>query len=194
MKLSNIQKITILFFIIGLLIIIILYYNLNETEKNIINFISIFGTFLSFFGIVFAFLQLESLKEINTNTNTEVKNSINRINDILSISELSKGIKVIQEIQTSIHNKKYELSLIRMKDLKYILIQTKHNSKLIELTKKDEYEDSIINLSIDINNVSDSLLKPNKAINYSKVNSNLEDLSTKISELENKLKFTENER
>ena len=154
MNLSNIQKIAIIFFIIGLLIIIILYYNLNEAEKNIINFISIFGTFLSFFGIVFAFLQLENLKEINTNTNTEVKNSINRINDILSISELSKGIKVIQEIQTSIHNKKYELSLIRMKDLKYILIQTKHNSKLIELTNKDEYEDSIINLNDLVRNIS----------------------------------------
>lgn len=191
MKLSNIQKITITFFIIGLLIIVILYYNLNETEKNIVNFVSIFGTFLSFFGIVFAFLQLENLKEINNNTNTEVKKSISRVNDILSISELSKGVKIIQEIQASIHNKKYELSLIRMKDLKHILIQTKHNSKLIELTKNIEYEDSIMNLSIDINNVSDSLLKSNKTVNYSKVNSNLEGLSTKISELENKLKFIE---
>ena len=136
MKLSNIQKVTILFFIIGLLVIIILYYNLNETQKNTVNFISIFGTFLSFFGIVFAFLQLENLKEINNNTNIEVKKSLNRVNDILSISELSKGVKIIQEIQTSIHNEKYELSLIRMKDLKYILIQTKHNPKLIELTKK----------------------------------------------------------
>ncbi|MCD8413700.1 hypothetical protein [Tenacibaculum finnmarkense] len=191
MKLSNIQKIAVICFIIGLLIIIILYNNLNETDKNTVNFISIFGTFLSFFGIVFAFLQLESIKEINTNTHKEVKASISRINDILSISELSKGVKIIQEIQTSIQNKKYELSLIRMKDLKYILIQTKHNSKLIEYTKKEEYENSIINLSIDINNVSDSILKPNKTVNYSKVNSNLEGLSTKISELENKLKFIE---
>lgn len=191
MKLSNIQKVTILFFIIGLLVIIILYYNLNETQKNTVNFISIFGTFLSFFGIVFAFLQLENLKEINNNTNIEVKKSLNRVNDILSISELSKGVKIIQEIQTSIHNEKYELSLIRMKDLKYILIQTKHNPKLIELTKKNEYEDSIIDLSIDINNISDSLLKTKKTVNYLKVNSNLEGLSTKISELENKLKFKE---
>ena len=61
----------------------------------------------------------------------------------------------------------------------------------MNLRKKNEYEDSIIDLSIDINNISDSLLKTKKTVNYLKVNSNLEGLSTKISELENKLKFKE---
>jgi hypothetical protein len=189
MNASNIKNLTLVIFAIGFLIIVIFYYNLSSVHKNIINFISLFGTFLSLFGIIFAFLQLESLKQINKNTQTQVNLSIEKINDILSISELSKSIKVIQEIQNYLHNQKSELSLVRLKDLKQILIQIKHNNNLTEFTNQEDYEKFIVNLSIDINNISDSILKPSRSVNFSKINSNLEELSTRLSEFENKLKF-----
>lgn len=191
MKLDNIRNYTILLFVIGLLIIIIIYYNLQATDKNIINFISLFGTYLSVFGLILAFLQLESIKKINEKTQTEVQISLQRVNDVLAISEISKSIKIIQEIQSYLHSQKSELSLIRMKDLKQILIQVKHNNNLLEFTNHSDYEKSIVDLSIDINNISDSIFKPNRAVNYSKINSNLEELSTTLSNFENKLKFNQ---
>lgn len=192
MNLSNIKNFTIFSFIISFLVIVIFYYNLNDKDKNIINFISLFGTFLSVFGLVLAYLQLESIKQINQKTQEEVKNSMERINDILSVSELSKSIKIIQEIQNYLHNQKSELSLIRMKDLKQVLIQVKHNNNLTEFTSREDYEKSIVDLSIDINNISDCIFKPNRIVNFSKINSNLEELSTRLSDFENKLKFNQN--
>ncbi len=193
MNLKNFKNSTILFFSVGLLIIVILYYNLPSDVRNIINFISIFGTFFSLFGIILAFLQLESIKQINTKTNKDVKISLNKINDVLSISEISKAIKIIQEIQSYLHYQKSELCLLRMKDLKQILIQIKHNNYLNDFTNNEDYEKYIVDLSIDINNISDNIFKPNRPVNFSKINSNLEDVSTKLSDFENKLKFSENE-
>lgn len=189
MKLSNRQIFTILIFIVGFLGLIIYYQNLPENERIALNLISIFGTYLSLFGIIMSFFQIYDLKEINDQTQKEVNISLAKINNILSISELSKSLKIIDEIQNSLRAKKNEISLIRMKDLKYILIQIKHNKELKIHTTNEEYTQLLVDLSIDISNLSDNILKPNKSVNITRVNSNLENIATKLSELENQLKF-----
>lgn len=189
MKLSNVQIITILIFIIGFLGLFFYYNSLDKTLKNSLNLVSIFGTYLSLFGIIMSFIQIYDLKAINDKTQKEINESLKKINNILSVSELSKSLKIVDEIQNSLRANKNELALIRMKDLKYILIQIKHNKTLERYTSNDEYSDLLVDLSIDISNLSDNIFKPHKNINVTKVNLNLEKISTKFSELENKLKF-----
>lgn len=189
MKLSSSQTYSILIFIAGVFIIGIIYINLNNDLKNIVNFFTLFGTFVSVYGIILAYLQLRNLNEINSETKAAVENSILKINQILSVSELSRAIKIIQEIQTSIQHKKNELCLLRLKDLKTILIQIKFNKDLEEYTNTEIYNNNITDLSIDINNISDLLIKNKLGVDFSKINSNLESLSTTLSEFENKLKF-----
>jgi len=189
MKLSKVQIYTILIFIIGFLGLYIYYNSLDKTFKNSLNLISIFGSYLSLFGIIMSFYQIYDLKAINDKTQKEVNLSLIKINNILSVSELSKSLKIVDEIQNSLRVNKNELALIRMKDLKYILIQVKHNKDLEKYTNNEEYSNLLVDLSIDISNLSDNIFKPQKTINITKVNSNLENISTKFSELENKLKF-----
>ena len=189
MNFSKRQWFTIFIFLIGFLGLYIYYQNLEPQFKNSLNLISIFGSYLSLFGIIMSFHQIYDLKQINDQTQKEVKLSLTKINNFLSISELSKSLKIIDEIQSSLRSNKNEIALIRMKDLKYILIQTKHNKDLHIYTKSEDYTKLIVDLSIDISNLSDNILKPQKTINITKVNSNLENIATNISELENKLKF-----
>ncbi|CCG53697.1 Probable transmembrane protein of unknown function [Flavobacterium indicum GPTSA100-9 = DSM 17447] len=190
MKLTENQKKTILYFIIGTVIIVSLFmFSLEDKDKTIVNFFTLFGTFASIFGLWIAYIQIISLKLTNEQTKIAVENSLNKINQLLSISELSKAIKIIQEIQTSNINGKHEVALIRMKDLKSILIQIKYNSELNIYTETNIYNQNITDISIDINNLNDFLIGRKKGLNFSKLNSNLEELSTTITEFENKLKF-----
>lgn len=189
MKLTDSQKKTILYFVLGTIIIIILFFYLDKCDRTIVNFFTLFGTFASIFGLWIAYIQIISLKLTNEKTKTAVENSLNKINQMLSVSELSKAIKIIQEIQTSNINGKHEVSLIRMKDLKSILIQIKYNSELNIYTETSIYNQNITDISIDINNLNDLLIGKKKGLNFSKLNSNLEELSTTITEFENKLKF-----
>lgn len=180
---------TLFFFIIGTIIVLFIFFKLDSEDVTIVNFFTIFGTYISIFGLWIAYKQLIDLKTVNSETKKAVDLSLNRINQVLSISELSKANKIIQEIQTSNLNEKYELSLLRMKDLKHILIQIKSNSELNIYTETNTYNNNITDLSIDINNLNDFILGVKKGVNFSKLNSNLEQLSTIISEFENKLKF-----
>lgn len=193
MNLSNKQKNTIGIFIIGNFLITVLYYNLNPNLKNVVNFFTLYGTFTSIFGILIAYIQIQNLNEISKQTKESVDKSLTRITQVLSVSEISRANKIIQEIQTSIIHTKYEISLIRMKDLKQILIQIKYNSELNSYTNTSTYNQNITDISIDINNINDLILGNKKSVNFSKVSSNLENLATILSDFENKLKFEKND-
>lgn len=189
MKLSKNQIKAIVVFLIGTIIISIIYYSLKSELRNIVNFFTLYGTFGSLFGLFLAYLQIQSIRQTSQQTKEAVDKSLVRINQVLSVSELSRANKVIQEIQSSILNSKNELALLRMKDLKQILIQVKYNSDLLEYTNNGSYNQNITDLSIDINNVNDFVLGNKKGVNFSRVNQNLENFSTILSEFENKLKF-----
>ncbi|NVM61746.1 hypothetical protein FHW88_000022 [Mucilaginibacter sp. SG538B] len=175
--------------IIGSVIVYIIYYNLKDELKNIVNFFTLYGTFGSLYGLCLAYLQIQSIKETSEKTRLAVDSSLVRINQVLSISEIARSLKIIQEIQTSILHDKSELALLRMKDLKQILIQVKYNGDLQDYTNSGAYNQHITDISIDINNINDSLLKKKTGVNFSKVNQNLEQLATVLTEFENKLKF-----
>jgi hypothetical protein len=189
MNLSNSQRKTILVFVLGTIAVLVLFYFLDSKDKTLVNFFTLFGTFASLFGLWLAYMQILSLKISNDATKIAVNKSLNRINQVLSVSELSKANKIIQEIQSSNINNKHELSLLRMKDLKHILIQIKFNTELNIYTETNTYNTNITDLSIDISNLNDFILGTKKGVNFSKLNSNLEKLSTTLSEFENKLKF-----
>ncbi|WP_449438810.1 hypothetical protein [Pedobacter steynii] len=156
-KLSKGRILAILTFIWGNIIMGALYFFLDEKDKTIINFISLFGTFLSVYGLAFAYFQIMSIHATGLQIKSEIERSMLRINQVLSISELSKAGKIIHEIQTYIINQKYEVSLIRMKDLKSILIQIKYNEELSEYTSQGIYNQNITDLGSDINNINDLL-------------------------------------
>jgi hypothetical protein len=188
-KLSDNKIIAIIVFIIGTIIVSTFYYSLNPELKNVVNFFTIFGTFATLFGLLLAYLQIQSIKQTSKQTNAAIEKSLVRINQILSISEISKASKIIQEIQTSVNQSKNEMALLRMRDLKQILIQVKYNPDLLEYTNNGTYNKNITDLSIDINNMNDLILGNKMNVSLSKINQNLECLATILSEFENKLKF-----
>lgn len=192
--LLNKNQVKALFGLIGVtLISYVIYRNLDKELRNVINFLSLFGTGASLYGIWLAFLSIQSIKETTESTNIAIKTSLIRVNQLLSVSDISKAAKIVQEIQTSLLSEKLEVALIRMKDLKHILIQIKYNQNLEEFTSKALYQENIKTISIDINNLSDFLLRKKTGVNFSKINQNLEEFSTVLVDFENKLKFLDND-
>ncbi len=190
MQSNKYRNIAIIFFVLGTIIIgTVFFFFLPEKDKSIVNSFTLFGTFLSLYGIAIAYLQILSLNKINSETKFAVEKSLLRINQILSVSELSKANKIIQEIQMFLNHKKSESALIRMKDLKGILIQVKYNEDLVEYTDNKIYNQNITDLASDINNLNDFITGKKTGINFSKLNSNLEGLATTLTDFESKLKF-----
>lgn len=189
MKLSKDRNIVIIISVIGTLITSYAFYCLEDKDKTVVNAFTLFGTCFSLFGLAFAYIQIQSINQTSQQTKLAVEKSLLRINQVLSISELSKANKTIQEIQASLRQQKYEIALIRMKDLKSILIQVKYNEDLSEYTQNALYNKNISDLGLDISNLHDSISGSKKGINFSRLNQNLENLATTLTEFENKLKY-----
>jgi len=179
----------IIIFIGGTLIVGGTFYLIPDKDQTVVNGFTLFGTFLSLFGLLFAYLQIQNIKTTSQQTKLAIENSMLRINQVLSISELSKAIKIIQEIQSFIIQEKHEIALMRMKDLKFILIQVKYNEDLAKYTNDSIYNKTITDLGSDITNLNDLIIGHKKGLNFSSLNKNLENIATTITDLENKLKY-----
>lgn len=187
------RKRVIILFIFGTLIMGIIFYWLPESDKSIANAFTLFGTFFSLFGLAIAYIQIQSINTTSKQTKIAVDKSLLRINQVLSVSELSKANKTIQEIQSFLLHQKHEIALMRMKDLKSILIQVKYNEDLAEYTNNGIYNQNITDLGSDINNLHDLIIGNKKGVNFSRLNQNLENLATTLTEFENKLKYKEHD-
>jgi len=178
----------IFFLIVGLLIIIIIFFQLNDANRNLWNFISLVANFLSLYGLLLAYYQILSLRELSEKTQEAVKISSHRLKKVLSISELSKSKKIIEEIQIFLHGENLYGALLRMKDLKEILIQNKYIKDLEPFTSIKQYKTLLINTGIDIDNISDSLINDKEKLDKSNIIKNLEITKSKLIEFENELK------
>lgn len=191
MEFSKYRIKAISIFIAGTILIGLVFIILPKKDKTVVNAFTLFGTFLSIFGLAIAYIQIQSINKTSAQIKLAVEKSLLRINQVLSISELSKAVKIIQEIQTFIQHQKHEIALLRMKDLKAILIQVKYNEDLAEYTDNGIYNQNITDLGSDINNLHDLITGNKKGLNFSRLNQNLESLSTTLTDFENKLKYKE---
>ena len=182
-------------FIIGLLLVSLLYFVFFEqNDRNIINGITVFGTYLSLFGIIISYLQIKSVSSINLETKLVIEKSLQRMNQLALVADLSKATMMIREIQEQFEHANYRIALARMKDLKVILIQTKHSEIAILKTGLISFNKELEELFIDIINLNDYISgTKKKQPNTSKINKNLEILSTTLTEIESKLKNIKND-
>jgi hypothetical protein len=147
------------------------------------------GTYSSVYGIIVAYVQILSVKETTENTEQRVEDANKRVMKMLSISDISKAIKTVHEIQNYLISNKDESSIIRLKDLKSILIQLKYNSEIGELTDSNDFTDSLATISIHMENLNYNLIGTKTGLNKGKIISDLEIIENQLNEFEGLLKF-----
>jgi len=177
--------------IIALVIILTIIYKQNKLD--LIIFVGVFGSIASIAGISISYLQILSVKEISESTKRAIDSSLNEMIKSFSISDLSRTIKLIQEIQNFIRTDKIESSLLRMNDLKSVLIQIRHVSFLDGKYLREDYQKISVDLNIDISNINLQLLNKKTGVNYHTICMNLENVVTFFTDLENKLKYNRDE-
>ncbi len=184
------KRSTKILLIILTLIIIIIFFCLPNKEKTVVNGFTVFGTYFSLLGLLIAYIQIRSIKKTSEATKTAVNESLLEMSRVLSVSDITKSVRTIREIQSFFPQHKYEIALMRMKDLKSLVIQFKYNEELTENTQKNNYKQRIRNLGLDINNLHELICKniEPESVNIPKINQNLENFATTLTEFENILK------
>jgi len=183
------RRSTVIAFIVGLSIVVIFFFKIIAIgEQTIINFLSVLGTYVSIFGLVVAYIQISSVKRIAKLTEEKVQETKEKMNLILSVSDISKAIKVAEEAQIFLKHESYQSAFLRLKDLKSVIIQASMIPTLNQFSSTDDYLGLKSKLFDDINNLSDFISGHKKKINFSIINSDLEQISSILIEFENHLK------
>ncbi len=152
--------------------------------------IGVIGTLITTFGFILTIVQLKSVKEVALETKKEVslavKQAQDRVKEVLSISELTNAIKIIDEIEIYIHSNKYEIAALRLKEIYKITLSIEARKNLDKIYDK-KISFVLRNMSLDINNLTDNIDTPSN-IEKSKISPNLRDASTILYQVENYLK------
>jgi len=151
------RVITLIAAIIFLSLLVLTLFQVEHLDEKWFRVFSIFGILASALGLFIVVIQIFALKSISQFTRETAENTRNRIISFLHASDISKSIKIIQEIQIYNRIKKFEISILRMQELKYSLVQIKNNSKFEEMIKVTDFSNHITDLSININSVEKEL-------------------------------------
>lgn len=105
----------------------------------------------------------------------------------LTIVEVANHLAIIEQIQNAIRYNKFELALKIMRDLRTSIIQIREAPLLLDTSHYITLSNLIQQLVNDINNVHETLNKPEK-LNKEIVIKHFDDLSTQLAEIQAKFK------
>jgi hypothetical protein len=128
---SNLNKILLLISSLALIgLFWIIYARINEIQPTYLQYFSLIGSLASFFGLIVLFIQVASLQTITSITRNTAQQTRNDLTRLMFASDLSRLVKIVHEIQIYNRLSKFELSIIRMQELKAGLINVKSNMLL----------------------------------------------------------------
>ena len=169
-------------------------FNLDETQKSQLNYltiigtaISIIGSFASIVGLIIAYFQIISIKKTTEETKIKVDNSLRKMNEVLMVSELSKSVQVLREIQSYLSEKRIDFAQMRMKDLKPALIQVKYNKKLQGLVSENNFNDLIQDFGLNLETINAHVAGSKKGFSIHVIDKNMENLATTLIHFEKEI-------
>ncbi len=185
---TEVKRNTLIITVFGIVGIILAIYFFKDSDKTLPNYATVIGTICSLIGLAIAYINIIALKKESIAMANKISSTLQKVNQLNSLSEISKAIKTNQEIQQFIRDNKIELAHLRTLDLKYMLLHFNNDQQLNELTNNDNYIQLVIDFGIDLNSINDNLINPKRRVDYFKIVKNLEELSTYLTKFELKLK------
>lgn len=161
---------------------------LQREEQTLPNYVTIIGSALSLIGLIFAFFQIRSVEEISRHTRDEVKLSLKRFNQVLSVADISRCIKIVEETQRFIDQGEYKLAQLRMRDIKKVLIQLESITDLESRIEKLQYQNIRETFILNLRYLN-AYIDHNDEVEFKRIIDDLEDVSTLLNNYESRLKL-----
>ncbi len=184
------NALTTLIIVTGLPVTIVIgLYSHNQGDTPL-GVLSAAGSVASLVALAAAIVQLVSIKRLSQATHQAIQDTRRKMTHSLTIIELAKAIKIIEQVQAYITSSNYELARLRLQDLHNMLIQFRQSGDVSEAVDRHKYDTLLTDLSIDMLN----LYQPKsdlKAVKSRLVNEHLMAAAGLLSDIESRLRFKE---
>jgi len=160
----------------------------NNAQQDSIS--SLIGTIITILGFWLTVSQLKTVEQIATDTQTKVDEAVglvkNRIKEILSVSECVAAQQTVNEIEKYISERKFELAVLKLKDIHKSLIGIYRDNDLKNRTSVT-LTLLVKNIGLDITNLYTNISTPDQ-VDVNDIFPHLRDASVVFIEIENYLK------
>jgi hypothetical protein len=158
-------------------------------DTNTINFISISGTLASITGLIFVLIQTSHAIKLSQATKEAAENSRNKIISLFNTIDIAKLQKTIHEVQQYNRSKKFQLSILRMQEVREGLQNIRCNTNLTSILPVQKINKLVSMMSVDISSIEKQLLTEDLTIDISKLNNNLDSILNEINTLNSEIKY-----
>lgn len=163
------------------------YYKGFQHPLDLLN---ITGAIASTFGLFIVFLQVSALRSSSEAAYQAAQTTRDEIMAFLSVLDIVRTVKLVQEIQAFNRAEKHEIAILRMQDLKYVLRDIINNPRLNGIVERQRYRVHIKDISIQIGSLEKEIHHRSKNFNIAKMNSvfevtlnDLMDLDTRVKQI-----------
>lgn len=116
-----------------------------------IDYVSLISAIVSVAGFALTLWQLCGLKKKITTAADDAKK---RYREVLDLSQISKTIKLIEQIQTNANNRKWDLILSQMQELHSVLIQISSKEDLRKFVR-DDFDLCLMTMPSNMNKINE---------------------------------------
>ena len=187
----NINRITLLLAIAAILACAVLWIKLARDGKPLTETISAVGSVASVIALIIAIVQIIAVKKTAVATQQAVEQTKNQLLLNTSISDLSKAIKLTEQIQTYLGSTKFEIAHLKLQELRILLVQFKGSALFVNQTDPVRYSSLLKEIGIHIINLYNAVFRA-KVIQIASVNKTLENVIETLVAVEQKLTLMEN--
>ena len=159
--------------------------------KPLSEIISAVGSVASVVALVIAIAQIIAVKKTAVATQRAVEQTKNQLLLNTSISDLSKAIKLTEQIQTYLGSTKFEIAHLKLQELRILLVQFKGSALFVNETDPIQYSNLLREIGIHIINLYSAVFRA-KVIQIASVNKTLENVIETLVAVEQKLTLMEN--
>jgi hypothetical protein len=156
-------------------------------SRNPTEILAAVGSVASLFGLVIAIVQILAVKKVTDATHTAVKETKVQLIGRISLADVAKATRVVEQIQTQLVNKKFELAHLRLQDLRAMLMQFQAGH-LLKDSATGQYDELLKTVGIHSENLYAAIYK-NKTIDITVINHTLQGVIDILVTAENDLTF-----
>jgi hypothetical protein len=161
------------------------YYHKHQLSLDLL---SITGAIASTIGLFIIFLQVSAIRSTSEAAHEAAQSTRNKVMAFLSVLDIARTVKLVQEIQTYNRLSKREIAIHKMQDLKYILKDILNNPRLNEIVNKQLYHHHIKDISIQIGSLEKEMQRPSENFNTAKMNQVFETILNDLMDLDTRVK------
>lgn len=174
---------------VAVLICTALGYALFRDGKDWSVIISAVSSVAGIFGLPLVLIQLYAVKRVANAAAEAARDTAARLDLAISIADVVRATKMIEQVQSYAGDAKYELARSRLQDVRTVLLQLGTHPNFNSIVEEQNYNRLVGKVGVDLNNLYAVIYDPDQRFDAEKMSRTLESIVATLVKFEHRMKF-----